>query len=132
MSAGVAERLQCSWKFRVRVGKPAAGVQVCVSVCICASNKCGFLSGMGAPEGCLRGNRLFLGCVCDARAPPALPSRLQVGKKVTLEELVNKDAEDESLRRYKESLLGAAAHGGAFTPSASPCLCVCLCLCGCL
>lgn len=29
----------------------------------------------------------------------------------SVEELLQKDAEDESLRRYKEQLLGSAAHG---------------------
>ena len=37
-----------------------------------------------------------------------------MGKKTTISELVAKDAEDESLKRYKEALLGAAAQGGAF------------------
>jgi hypothetical protein len=31
------------------------------------------------------------------------------GAKVSVQELLAKDAEDESLRRYKEQLLGAAA-----------------------
>mmetsp|Transcript_46132 Transcript_46132/g.92209 ORF Transcript_46132/g.92209 Transcript_46132/m.92209 type:complete len:256 (+) Transcript_46132:89-856(+) len=51
---------------------------------------------------------------------PAMPSEDQeagpgdgfkVGAKVGLNELMAKDAEDESLRKYKESLLGAAAQG---------------------
>ena len=33
------------------------------------------------------------------------------GAKVSVEELLAKDSEDESLRRYKEQLLGAAAQG---------------------
>ena len=33
------------------------------------------------------------------------------GAKVSVEELMAKDAEDESLRRYKEQLLGAVAKG---------------------
>lgn len=37
----------------------------------------------------------------------------QVAKKVDLATIVNQDAEDESLRRYKEQLLGAAVAGGA-------------------
>jgi Rho GDP-dissociation inhibitor len=36
----------------------------------------------------------------------------QVSKPVTVEELLEKDKDDESLKRYKESLLGAAAAGG--------------------
>ena len=35
----------------------------------------------------------------------------RAGAKVSVEELMAKDAEDESLRRYKEQLLGAAAKG---------------------
>lgn len=37
----------------------------------------------------------------------------------SIDELLAKDAEDESLRRYKERLLGAAAHGdrGGTVPS---------------
>jgi hypothetical protein len=31
------------------------------------------------------------------------------GKKVSVDELMKMDAEDESLRKYKESLLGAAS-----------------------
>lgn len=36
----------------------------------------------------------------------------------SVEDLLQKDAGDESLRRYKETLLGAAAHGdrGGTTP----------------
>ena len=37
------------------------------------------------------------------------------GAKVSVAELLAKDAEDESLRRYKESLLGAAAKGHTAT-----------------
>lgn len=33
----------------------------------------------------------------------------QVSKKVTVDELLNMDKEDESLRKYKESLLGQAS-----------------------
>eukprot|EP01112_Ceratiomyxa_fruticulosa_P012078 TRINITY_DN3325_c0_g2_i1.p1 TRINITY_DN3325_c0_g2~~TRINITY_DN3325_c0_g2_i1.p1 ORF type:complete len:207 (-),score=49.42 TRINITY_DN3325_c0_g2_i1:161-781(-) len=36
----------------------------------------------------------------------------KVGKKVALQDLLAADAEDESLRKYKESLLGSAATGG--------------------
>mmetsp|Transcript_46573 Transcript_46573/g.74977 ORF Transcript_46573/g.74977 Transcript_46573/m.74977 type:complete len:213 (+) Transcript_46573:3-641(+) len=37
------------------------------------------------------------------------------GAKVSVEELMNKDSEDESLRKYKEQLLGAAAKGQTAT-----------------
>ncbi len=33
----------------------------------------------------------------------------KVGKKVSVNELMNMDQEDESLKKYKEALLGAAA-----------------------
>ncbi len=36
---------------------------------------------------------------------------MQVPKPATISEIMQKDGEDESLRRYKESLLGAAAQG---------------------
>jgi len=39
----------------------------------------------------------------------------QVGKKVTVNELMSMDTEDESLRKYKESLLGKAA-SSVFAP----------------
>ena len=35
-------------------------------------------------------------------------SGYQVSRQVTVQELMEKDAEDESLRKYKEQLLGAA------------------------
>ena len=38
-------------------------------------------------------------------------SGYHVGEKVALEEILKRDEEDESLRRYKASLLGAAAEG---------------------
>mmetsp|Transcript_16423 Transcript_16423/g.39410 ORF Transcript_16423/g.39410 Transcript_16423/m.39410 type:complete len:268 (-) Transcript_16423:288-1091(-) len=52
-----------------------------------------------------------------AAAPPPRGEDAEAGEgfrgpaKVSLNELLNKDAEDESLRKYKESLLGAAASG---------------------
>ena len=41
-------------------------------------------------------------------------------KKVDLKDLVNQDQEDESLRKYKEALLGAAASGDVNSPSDDP------------
>lgn len=51
------------------------------------------------------------------RSPP------QVGKKVTITEILEKDKDDESLRKYKEALLGAAAAGGSHAHSALPLCC---------
>jgi len=43
----------------------------------------------------------------------------KVSKKVTVDELMTMDQQDESLKKYKESLLGAAAKS-AFSPSDDP------------
>ncbi|PRP77248.1 hypothetical protein PROFUN_13631 [Planoprotostelium fungivorum] len=43
----------------------------------------------------------------------------KVSQKVTVAELLNKDTEDESLKKYKESLLGAAA-SKAYSPAGDP------------
>lgn len=47
-------------------------------------------------------------CVCVEPLKTLVDGR-QVGKQVTVAEILEKDKEDESLRRYKEALLGAAA-----------------------
>ena len=41
-------------------------------------------------------------------------------KKVGLSDLVNQDAGDESLKKYKEALLGAAASGSVVSPKDDP------------
>eukprot|EP01118_Nematostelium_gracile_P013632 TRINITY_DN5174_c0_g1_i1.p1 TRINITY_DN5174_c0_g1~~TRINITY_DN5174_c0_g1_i1.p1 ORF type:complete len:225 (+),score=72.08 TRINITY_DN5174_c0_g1_i1:55-675(+) len=46
-------------------------------------------------------------------------SDYQVGKKVTVDELMKMDNEDESLRKYKEALLGKAANN-VFSPKDDP------------
>lgn len=38
--------------------------------------------------------------------------KYNAGKKVSINDLMKADAEDESLRKYKESLLGAASKDG--------------------
>lgn len=50
--------------------------------------------------------------VDDGEMPDETPG-YKVAAKKDLAEIVSADAEDESLRRYKEQLLGAAAGGGA-------------------
>ena len=47
-------------------------------------------------------------------------SGYHVGEKVALEEILKRDEEDESLRRYKASLLGAAAEGQTIVDPSNP------------
>eukprot|EP00294_Goniomonas_avonlea_P009765 CAMPEP_0114559850 /NCGR_PEP_ID=MMETSP0114-20121206/11140_1 /TAXON_ID=31324 /ORGANISM="Goniomonas sp, Strain m" /LENGTH=204 /DNA_ID=CAMNT_0001745345 /DNA_START=12 /DNA_END=626 /DNA_ORIENTATION=- len=55
----------------------------------------------------------------DGDGPEMTPG-YQAPKQVGISDLMKQDAEDESLRRYKEQLLGAAAQGANVSPADDP------------